>query len=271
MSDFRADYHALRIDRPAEGVLRVTLNRPEALNAVNPAMQDELLRIWADAAADEQTNVVLLTGAGRAFCAGADMKQPARSAEQRVASLDRQRQTMMSMVNLDKPIVSAVRGAAIGSGLALALMADIVIVAKDAKLSDANVRLGVASGDHAVWAWPMMCGLAKAKYLLLTGKMFSGEEAERIGLASLCVAGDEVDATAERIAADLAGGFQGAIRGTKRALNGWLRNNSSIFDNSVALAMVGMHGRDNENERARFAEGRARRDANTQHPVAAKN
>jgi enoyl-CoA hydratase len=236
------------------GVLEVTLNRPDSLNAITPAMHAELVRLWSEIATDEETRVVLLTGEGRAFCAGADMKGPPRSGEEKLASLERQRQLVAAMMNLDKPIVSAVRGAAIGSGLALALMADIVVVARDARLSDANVRLGVASGDHAVWTWPLLCGMAKAKHLLLTGKMFSGEEAERIGLASLAVPAEEVDSVAGEIAAELAQGHQDAIRWTKRALNGWLRLGQPAYDASVAYAMLGMLAGSNEKEGGKSKE-----------------
>lgn len=253
MSNPGESYECLLVERDA-GVLTVTLNRPQALNAVTPRMHAELTRIWGEAADDDKTRVVLLKGAGRAFCAGADMKGPPRTVDERLGSLERQRKLVAAMVELDKPIVSAVRGAAVGSGLALALMADIVVVAGDAKLSDANVRLGVASGDHAVWTWPLLCGMAKAKHLLLTGKMFSGEEAERIGLASLSLPADEVEAAAAGIARELANGHQDAIAWTKRALNGWLRASQPIYDSSVALAMLGMHQTANETEREKFKE-----------------
>jgi len=247
MSNTAESYECLLLERDG-GVLAVTLNRPQALNAVTPQMHAELMRMWGEAACDESVRVVLLKGAGRAFCAGADQKGPPRSVAERVQSLERQRKLVAAMVDLDKPIVSAVRGAAIGSGLALALMADIVVVANDAKLSDANVRLGVASGDHAVWIWPILCGMAKAKHLLLTGKMFSGEEAERIGLASMAMPADEVDDAAAGIAHELAQGHQDAIMWTKRALNGWLRANQPIHDSSVAFAMLGMHEITNRTE-----------------------
>src|SRR5499433_668887 len=126
-----------------------------------------------------------------------------------------------------------------GAGLAVALLADISIMAETARLTDGHVRLGVGAGDHAAIIWPLLCGMAKAKYYLLTADFIDGKEAERIGLVSLCVPSDQVLPKAMEVATRLATGSQLAIRWTKRALNNWLRQAGPIFDHSLALEMLG--------------------------------
>jgi enoyl-CoA hydratase len=124
------------------------------------------------------------------------------------------------------------------------ILADVSIAGKRARIVDGHPRLGVAAGDVAAIIWPMLCGMAKAKYYLLTGKPLSGEEAERIGLVSLCVEDDELQDIALGIATDLANGSQSALRWTKYSLNNWLRSAGPIFDTSTALEMLGFMGED---------------------------
>jgi enoyl-CoA hydratase len=138
--------------------------------------------------------------------------------------------------------VSAMRGVAVGAGLVCGLLADISIAAKDCRIIDGHTRLGVAAGDHAAIIWPMLCGMAKAKYYLLLCDQLLGDEAERIGLVSLAVQDSEVEAKAEEIAARLAEGAQGAIRWTKYSLNNWLRQAGPAFDASLALEFLGFTG-----------------------------
>src|SRR5438270_4750683 len=139
------------------------------------------------------------------------------------------RDIVLNIVNCDKPIVSAINGVAVGAGLAMALMADISIIGEEVQFTDGHLRVGVAAGDHAAIIWPLLCGLAKAKYYLLTADFIDGREAERIGLVSRCVPADKVMETALGVAEALAGGSQHAIRYTKRALNMWLRQSGPIF------------------------------------------
>jgi enoyl-CoA hydratase len=142
------------------------------------------------------------------------------------------------MINLDKPIVSAINGVAVGAGLVVALLADVSIMSEAARLTDGHTRLGVAAGDHAAIIWPLLCGMAKAKYYLLTCDFVDGREAERIGLVSLCAPPDQVMTRAWDVADRLAGGAQHAIRYTKRVLNNWLRQAGPIFDQSLALEIL---------------------------------
>src|SRR2546429_6100865 len=145
---------------------------------------------------------------------------------------------VLTIVNCDKPIISAINGVAVGAGLAMALMADISIIGEEVQLTDGHMRIGVAAGDHAAIIWPLLCGMAKAKYYLLTADFLDGQEAERIGLVSLCVPADQVLPKAVDVAGKLAQGSQLSIRWTKRALNNWLRQAGPIFDQSLALEML---------------------------------
>ena len=140
--------------------------------------------------------------------------------------------------------MSAIHGPCVGAGLAIALLSDISIAAPSARLLDGHVRLGVAAGDHAAIIWPLLCGLNKAKYHLLLGESVGGEEAERIGLVSLCVPEDELLPRAFEIAGRLSAGSQSAIRWTKYALNNWLRLAGPTFDASLALEFMGFAGPD---------------------------
>ena len=148
------------------------------------------------------------------------------------------------MINCAKPVVSAICGPAVGAGLVIALLADVSVAGRSARIVDGHTRLGVAAGDHAAICWPLLCGMAKARYYLLTGEMVTGAEAERIGLVSKALPAGEVLADALRVADGLATGSQLAIRLTKRALNGWLRMAGPIFDQSAAYEMLTFMGDD---------------------------
>ena len=161
------------------------------------------------------------------------------------------------MINCSKIIISAINGPAVGGGLAVALLADISIAARDARLIDGHTRLGVAAGDHAAIIWPLLCGMAKAKMHLLLSDEISGEEAERIGLVSKVVDATDLLPTALAMADQLANGPQSALRWTKHALNNWLRQAGPIFDNSLALEMLGFTGPEMQAGLAAVRERRA--------------
>ncbi len=244
--DYSAYQHLL-FERRDHGVLLVTMNRPEVYNAAHEAMHAELARVWADISRDHETRVAVVTGAGRAFSAGGDLAMVQRQVGDyvRVTSmLSEMSDLVYNMVNCEKPIVSAINGVAVGAGVVVALLADISICAQDARLGDGHVRLGVAAGDHAAIIWPLLCGMAKARYYLLTGEMVTGAEAERIGLVSKALPREEVLGESLRVADVLATGSQLAVRLTKRALNGWLRAAGPIFDQSAAYEMLTFMGED---------------------------
>src|ERR1700756_3628301 len=228
-----ASYQHLKLERKPGNVMLITLNRPNVLNAAHEAMHSELATIWADLSRDDETRVAVVTGAGRAFSAGGDLGMVERQIgnyDLVTRMLKEMSDLVYNMANCDKPIVSAINGVAVGAGLVVALLADISICAADARLGDGHVRLGAAAGDHAAIIWPLLCGMAKARYYLLTGEMVDGIEAERIGLVSKVLPRDEVLDEALRIGETLATGSQLAIRLTKRALNSWLRTAGPIFD-----------------------------------------
>jgi len=246
MTDY-SQYQYLRCEHNAPGILLITMNRPDVLNATNARMHWELSRIWRDVADDADTRVVVITGAGQAFSAGGDLDM----IEGYQRRLDTIAQVMheagdivYNITNLDKPVISAINGVAVGAGLAVALMADISIMSETARITDGHVRLGVGAGDHAAIIWPLLCGLAKAKYYLLTADFIDGKEAERIGLVSLCVPAEDVLTKAMEVATKLALGPQLAIRWTKRTLNHWVRQAGPIFDHSLALEMLSFFGDD---------------------------
>jgi len=152
------------------------------------------------------------------------------------------RDLVYNVINCPKPIVSAMTGPAVGAGLAVGLLADVSIATPEARIVDGHTKLGVAAGDHAVIVWPLLCGLAKAKYHLLLCEPLDGVEAERIGLVSLCVPAAELEERALAIAVRLAEAAQPAIRHTKLALNNWLRLAGPAFDASLALEFLDLTG-----------------------------
>ena len=236
-----ANYQHLTFDRRPSGVVLITINRPEVMNATNARLHWELTQVWLTIDADPAARVALVTGAGRAFSAGGDMSLVEEIAGNAAAATRTMREAsdlVYNIINLDKPVVSAINGPAVGAGLVVALLADVSIIAETARITDGHTRLGVAAGDHAAIIWPLLCGMAKAKYYLLTSEFLDGREAERIGLVSLCVAPDRLMDTAREVAGKLARGSQPAIRWTKRALNNWLRQAGPIFDQSLALEIL---------------------------------
>jgi enoyl-CoA hydratase len=238
-------YERLAFDRPHPGVLRVTMNNPARLNAADARMHEELAEIWRDADRDETVRAIVLTGAGKAFSAGGDfdmIQGIVDDFEVRARVLREARDIVYNVINCSKPIVSAIRGPAVGAGLVCGLLADISIATPEARIIDGHTRLGVAAGDHAAIIWPLLCGMARAKYYLLLCETLTGAEAERIGVVSLLAEDAELDAKAVEIAGRLADGAPTAIRWTKYALNNWLRMAGPSFDASLALEFMGFTG-----------------------------
>jgi enoyl-CoA hydratase len=237
----------LEFDRPAPQVLRLTLRAAGRLNAVNSAMHRELAGVWQAIGADDETRAVIVRGADGTFSAGGDLDlvvDIATDYATRLRVFHEARDLVYNVVNCPKPIVSAMTGPAVGAGLAVGLLADISIATPTTKIVDGHTKLGVSAGDHAAIVWPLLCGLAKAKYHLLLCEPIDGVEAERIGLVSLCVPEEELEARALAIAQRLAEGSQPAIRHTKLALNNWLRVAGPAFDASLALEFLDMTGPD---------------------------
>ncbi len=241
------EFTSLELDRPAEWILRITLRTPGKLNAIGGDAHAELARVWQTIDRDADTRVVLVRGADGAFSSGGDLdlvEEIARDWETRLRVFHEARDLVYNIVNCGKPVVAAIDGPAVGAGLTIALLADISVAAPSARIVDGHTKLGVAAGDHAVIVWPLLCGLAKAKYHLLLCEPVGGEEAERLGLVSLCVPAHELEERALDIAKRLAAGSQAAIRHTKLALNNWLRAAGPAFDASLALEFLDMTGPD---------------------------
>jgi enoyl-CoA hydratase len=248
MSEDRyARFTSLEFERPADGVLRVVMRAEGRLNAAGAGMHRELAEVWPEIDRDPDVRAVIVRGAGQAFSAGGDIDLVEEMADDfatRARVLGEARDLVYNVINCSKPIVSAMQGPAVGAGLVVGLLADISIAARSARIIDGHTRLGVAAGDHAAIVWPLLCGMAKAKYHLLLCEPLDGEEAERIGLVSLCVDDAELHERALEVAGRLAAGSPTALRWTKWALNNWLRTAGPTFDASLALEFLGFSGPD---------------------------
>ena len=240
-------FTSLGIDRPEENILRITLSAPGKLNAVGREAHAQLAAVWRVVDRDDETRVVLVRGADGAFSSGGDLdlvEEIAGDYETRRRVFHEARDLVYNIVDCRKLVVSAIEGPCVGAGLAVALLSDVSVAAPSARLVDGHTRLGVAAGDHAVLVWPLLCGMAKAKYHLLLCEPVDGVEAERLGLVSLCVPEDELHERALELARRLAAGSQTALRHTKLALNSWLRAAGPAFDASLALEFLDMTGPD---------------------------
>lgn len=252
-------YQRLTFERKPHGVLLVTINRPEKLNAVDAQMGRELVSVWKDIDDDPQTRVAVITGAGRAFSAGGEIDKGISGSGNlgAIVNIHREgRKLVTNMLECEKPIVSAINGVAVGAGLVIALLADISIIGRTVKVTDGHVRIGLAAGDHAAILWPLLCGVARAKYLLLTGDFIDGEEAERIGLVSKSVPTEDVLSEALAVADRLGRGPQLAQNWTKASINHWIRAAQPAFEASLALEMLTFFGDDAREGLAAVAEKR---------------
>lgn len=240
-----SNYRELKFRRLEPGILEIVMGEEGKLSVATAPMHAEMASVWLDVDRDPETRVALLRGAGKGFSAGGDLKMVEEMTQDfaaRARVWREARDLVYNMLNCSKIIVSAIHGPAVGAGLAAALMADVSIASKTARLIDGHTRLGVAAGDHAAIIWPLLCGMAKAKYYLLTCDTISGEEAERIGLVSMTCPEEKLLETAAEVARKLAAGPQTALRWTKYSLNNWLRIAGPAFDASLALEVMGFTG-----------------------------
>ncbi len=249
-------YEELLIERKGNGVLLITLNRPEKLNAMTYKMHSELARIWNDVDEDPGTKIAVVTGAGRAFSAGNDLNNPDPDADMVREIMSDALKIARGMIDCSKPIISAINGVAVGGGAQIGIMADLSVAAEDAKIIDGHTIVGVTAGDHGALMWPLLCGMAKAKYFLFNLEPLTGLEAERIGVVTKAVPKDEVLSTALEWANRMADMSQIGLRGTKQALNGWLRMAMPILEHSAALEMADFFHPDVHEARAAFREKR---------------
>ena len=246
-NDWHDKYENLLFEDKGSGILLMTINRPEQLNATDAKLHNALSRVWLDIEDDPNVRVVIVTGAGRAFSAGGDLEwisTMVNNYDEVMIAMREAGDIVQRMTQCSKIIISAINGTAVGAGLAVALMADISIMAEEAKITDGHLRLGVAAGDHANIIWPLLCGMAKAKYYLLTADFVDGKTADQIGLVSKSVPAEQLMETAMKTATKIANGPKDAASFTKRALNLWLTQATPAFDASLALEMLNFMGHD---------------------------
>src|SRR2546423_10296241 len=240
-----SSYKDLKLHTLEPGIVEIVMGEEGKLATATARAHGEMARIWLDIDRDPEVRVAILRGAGKGFSAGGDMAMVEEMTSDfavRARVWREARDLVYNMLNCSKIIVSAIHGPAVGAGLAAALMADISIASKTARLIGGHTKLGVAAGDHAAIIWPLLCGMAKAKYYLLTCDTISGEEAEKLGLVSLSCDENELQAKALEVGRKLASGPQTALRWTKYSLNNWLRMAGPAFDASLALEVLGFTG-----------------------------
>jgi enoyl-CoA hydratase len=226
----------------ADGVLTVTLNRPDKLNAVNRMLHNDLSRVFVEAGVDNDVEVVVLTGAGRAFSAGGDLEFLAHCIKH-PPSFDEVayegKRIVFSMLDCEKPIVGKINGHAVGLGATLALFCDIIFMADHAKLSDPHVNVGLVAGDGGAVIWPQLIGYPRAKEYLMTGGAVPAKDAERLGLINYAVPAEELDGRVAEFVQKLKAGATQAIRGTKISVNVALKQLAhTVLETSTALEQL---------------------------------
>jgi enoyl-CoA hydratase len=253
-------YEQLLIERRG-AVLRVTLNAPDKLNAIDIAMESELLRLFQDLRRDRATRVVVLTGAGRAFSAGGDLQHNLRLLGDLAMirqEFDLARRFVNTLLDVEQLLIARIHGDAVGLGATLALLCDLTVMAETARIGDPHVRVGLVAGDGGAVAWPLLVGYARARRYLLGGELIGAGEAERIGLVSHCVAPAELDATVERWAERWAQGPRHALQGTKATLNLGLKAQATqVLDAGLAYEMVSLQASDHREAIEAFIAKRA--------------
>ncbi|MFZ6645956.1 enoyl-CoA hydratase/isomerase family protein [Undibacterium sp. TJN25] len=230
-----------RVDIEDDGIAHLVFQPAGGMPVTDAIGHAELAAVWGRLSNRPDVRVILVRSEGKAFCAGGELAMVddmlvSEQSRQRV--MREARELVRGMIDCDKPILSAINGAAVGAGLAVALLADISIAARNAKLIDGHTKLGVAAGDHAAIIWPLLCGMAKAKYYLLLCETLGGEEAERIGLVSRVVDAEALQQDALQITQRLAVGSRSALAGTKRSLNHWTQAAWPAFEASLAAEMM---------------------------------
>jgi enoyl-CoA hydratase len=257
----QGNYQRFLFDKRDDGVVVATMNRPEKLNAVDGALHHELATLPRDVTSDRSVRALVITGAGRAFCAGGDFSPGALPiGHEGTPAMEEARRIVDHMLECPKPIVSAVNGYAMGLGATVALLADVVVAGRSAVFADTHVAMGIGAGDGGQLIWPLLIGVNKAKYFLMTGDRVGAEEAERIGLVNFLVDDDELLERATAIASRLAAGPAQAITASKMAINLWMRSISAqVVPLSLALEEACFGSADNKEAVTAFNEKRTAR------------
>ncbi|ARR55827.1 enoyl-CoA hydratase [Rhizorhabdus wittichii DC-6] len=231
------DYQTILFNRRGR-VLEVTLNRPDKLNATDAVLHSELARLFVDISNDPDSDIVVLTGAGRAFSAGGDvawMQEAIDEPERFEQTVREAKQIVFGLIDCEKPVIAKLNGHATGLGATIALFCDVIFAAEHAKIGDPHVSIGFVAGDGGAVIWPQLIGYARAKEYLLTGDLMTATEAARMGLINHAVPAAELDERVDAFADRLANGATKAIRWTKMSVNIGLRDlATSIMDASLA-------------------------------------
>jgi enoyl-CoA hydratase len=258
-TDVLPDYKAIALTRKGR-LLTITLNQPDTLNAVNPIMHAELAEVFVFAAMDPHSDVVVLTGAGRAFSAGGDVKKaPAKAVDPN--SIDDElrlaKRIIFAILDMEKPLICRLNGHAIGLGATLALFCDVVFAADTAKIGDPHVALGLVAGDGGAVIWPARIGFSLAKEFLLTGDLLTATRAKELGLINHCMPLAELDSTVEAFCDRLLKGATNAIRWTKALINLELKRiATAAMDAGIAYEGISVRSADHREAIKALQEGR---------------
>lgn len=251
-----------KIDFKRDGrILRVSINSPETRNAVDDELHHELSRVFYDVNDDPDSDIVILSGTGKFFCAGGDMgwfqgmiDDPARWR----AILAPAKRITTSLLELEKPVICRLNGAAAGLGASLALLCDIVVAADNVLIGDPHVKMGLVAADGGTFLWPQLVGYHRAKEILLTGRMLTAGQAQEMGLFNYVVPADRLDEKVDELAAELAAGSQLAIRWTKSATNLELRRHAlAVTEAGVAYETINQQQHDHQEAVNAFKARRA--------------
>lgn len=252
-------YETIAFERRGR-ILEVTLNRPDVLNAVNAQLHAELARVFYDIASDPDADIILLTGAGRAFCAGGDMDWLQRAIDEPAVFEQiavEAKQIIFGILDCEKPIVCRVNGDAAGLGATIALFCDIIIASETARIGDLHVNVGLVAGDGGAIIWPQLIGYPRAKEFLMTGKLLTGKEAAEMGLINYAVPPEELDAKTTAMVEKLANGPTKAVRWSKVAVNVGLKQLAhAMMDSSIAYEALTNFSADHQEGLNAFREKR---------------
>lgn len=254
------EFDFLKVEIGEDGVAVVTMNNPDKLNAIGPHNHWQIEDIWLKLARDERIKVIVLTGAGRAFCAGGDIKLMSQRAQTEYGlkyALRVPQNTLRIWEHLllcPQPIIAAVNGDAIGLGTSLFAFCDMSIVAEDAKLGDTHVRVGLVTGDGGSVMWPLLVGPQRAKEYLMRGKLLDGKKAEEIGLVNYAFPKDQVLEESLKIAREIAAQPVWAVRWSKAAVNKQLKAQVNLVGElSIAYEAMTMLTHDHKAATTAFA------------------
>ncbi len=258
MPDYK--YESILVEQVGN-LLTATFNRAENLNAFDPTLHHELEIFFGEVAHDQDVNAIVLTGAGRAFSAGGDVKGMKARADNPQSTVTRSmlgpKRLIQNLLEVQQPIIAAVNGDAVGLGATVALFCDIVVMNESARIADTHVRVGIVAGDGGAVIWPHLVGVNRAKEFLMRGNFIRGSEAERIGLVNYAVPAEQVLPKARELADELANGATWAIRWTKSSVNKILRERMNlILDTSLAYEWLSFQTQDHREAATAFVEKR---------------